>query len=455
LWAAGLSMLATACAASLPGNTPAPVAFVNVTVVPMDRERLLASQTVVIREGRIAELGPAAAVKVPSGARRIDGANKFLMPGLADAHFHLQSREEDDHQLLQVLLANGITSIFNLHGGPSILELRGRVARGDVLGPTIYTSGPYISDAPAWPPEADEVERLVVEQKRAGYDLVKTHGDFSREAFRRLMRVARRERIKVIGHLPRNLGIAPVFEEHMDAVAHAEEFIYSYFFFDAPPQLPEAGPETRRRFLENAEKRIPELAAATARAGTWVVPNLVAYRMIVEQGKDVASVLARPETRYVPPGVAADWQPGQNRYDRKYSPEMAEHMTWRLGLISKLTGALGGEGVPMMAGTDAPIPGVVPGFSLHDELKLLVATGLTPYEALRTATVNPAVFLGQPDEFGTLIVGARADLLLLDANPLSDVSNAARRAGVMVRGRWLVESELRAMLEGVSRRTGA
>jgi imidazolonepropionase-like amidohydrolase len=122
-------------------------------------------------------------------------------------------------------------------------------------------------------------------------------------------------------------------------------------------------------------------------------------------------------------------------------------MSWRLGLLSKLTAAFRQAGARMMAGTDAPIPGVVPGFSLHDELKLLVAAGLTPYEALRTATANVAEFLGQPDEFGTVTVGSRADLLLLDANPLTDVANAARRSGVMLRGRWLPESDLRARLE--------
>ena len=188
------------------------------------------------------------------------------------------------------------------------------------------------------------------------------------------------------------------------------------------------------------------LATATAKAGTWVVPNLVAYTMIVEQGKDLASVLARPETKYLPPHVAAEWKSGQNRYDRKYPPEMAEHMTWRLGLLSRLTAALHRRGVQMMAGTDAPTPGVLPGFSLHDELRLLVDAGLTPYEALRTATANPAEFLGRSREFGVVTAGARADLLLLEANPLLDVANAARRAGVMVRGRWLREKQLHAML---------
>jgi hypothetical protein len=189
-------------------------------------------------------------------------------------------------------VANGVTSILNLYGTPAILELRGRVGRGEVTGPTIYTSGPYISDAPNWQPEADEVERLVVEQKRAGYDLIKTHGDFSREALHRLCAVAHREGMKVIGHAPRNLGVEPMFEEHMDALAHSEEFIYAYFFYGAS-DLSRADPETRRRFLENAEKRIPELAAATAKAEMWVVPNVVAYKMIVEQGKG-SRVCAEP-----------------------------------------------------------------------------------------------------------------------------------------------------------------
>ncbi len=418
------------------------MAFVNVTVVPMGRDEALSAQTVVIRNGRIAEIGPADRVEIPGDVRRIDGAGKFLMPGLIDSHFHLQSRDVDDRQLLQILVANGVTSILNLYGTSSILDLRRRLASGQVLGPTIYTSGPYISDAPTWQPEADEVERLVVEQKRAGYDLIKTHGDFSREAFHRLFVVARREGMKVIGHAPRNLGVEAMFDEHMDAVAHSEEFLYAYFFFGVP-DLSQADPATRRQFTETAETRIPALATATAKAGTWVIPNLVAYKMIVEQGKDLSAVLARPETKYVPPGVLPEWQPGRNRYDRKYSPEMAEHMTWRLGMLSKLTGAFRHAGVRMMAGTDAPIPGVLPGFSVHDELKLLVAAGLTPYEALRAATANPADFLGRSGEFGTIAAGARADLLLLNADPLRDVANAAQRAGVMVRGRWFTGDALR------------
>lgn len=421
------------------------MAFVGVTVLPLDRNGTLPGQTVVVRDGRIAALGPVDRVEVPSDARRIAGTGKFLMPGLVDAHFHLQSNDADDRRLMRLLLANGVTSILNLYGSPAILLLRQQVANGAIVGPTIYTSGPYISDAPNWQPEADEVERLVVQQHGEGYDLIKTHGDFSLDAFHRLCTVAHREHMKVIGHAPRNLGVEPIFEEHMDAIAHGEEFIYAYFLFGAD-DMSRADAETRRRFLAQAEARVPTLAAATAKAGTWVVPNLVAYTMIVEQGKDLTTVLSRPEIKYLPPRLAAQWQPGQNRYDRKYSPEMAEHMMWRRRLLSSLTGAFGKAGVPMMAGTDAPIPGVLPGFSIHDELKLLVAAGLTPYDALRTATANPARFLDRSGEFGTVAIGRRADLLLLEANPLEDVSNAAKTAGVMVRGRWLTADQLRGFL---------
>ena len=426
---------------TVPAVDASPAAFIDVTVVPMVGDKAVPGQTVVVRDGRIAAVGPSGRVDVPADARRISGAGKYLMPGLVDAHFHLQSNG-DDARLLRLLLANGVTSILNLYGTPSILDLRARVATGEVAGPTIYTSGPYISDAPRWQPDADEVERLILEQKRAGYDLIKTHGDFSREAFQRLCAVAHREHMKIIGHAPRNLGVEPMFEGHMDAVAHGEEFIYAYFFFGAP-DLSQADAEVRRRFLEQAEKRIPDLAAAAAKSGIWVVPNLVAYTRIVEQGKDLASVLARPETKYVPAALLADWQPGRNRYDRKYSPEMAQHMEWRVKLLTALTGAFHHAGVRMMAGTDAPIPGVVPGFSQHDELTLLVAAGLSPFEALRAATVNAATFLGKANEFGTVEVGKRADLVLLDDDPLQDVANTSRYAGVMVRGRWLDGDALR------------
>ena len=199
-------------------------------------------------------------------------------------------------------------------------------------------------------------------------------------------------------------------------------------------------------FLARAEKRIPELAAATAKAGTWVVPNLVAYTRSSSRGRISAAVLRRPETKYLPPGLAAEWQPGRNRYDRKYSPGDGRAHDLAAGTALEAHGRFspGGradDGRHRRADSGRPA-------------RLLIARRIDaagcrradPFEALRAATADPAEFLGRAGEFGTVAVGRRADLVLLDADPLRDVANVARRAGVMVRGRWLTQDELNVML---------
>jgi imidazolonepropionase-like amidohydrolase len=442
-----------ASAVEIQGATNKVVAFVNVHVVPMDGERVLPAQTVLIKDGLIAEIGPAYSVRVPSDALKIDGRGKYLMPGLADMHVHLQTyNEQDNRAMFKLFLANGVTTILNLYGNQQHLELRRRVANGQITGPTVYTSGPYIANLPDWMPTVEEVERMVVEQKQAGYDIIKIHGDFSREAYRKLFEVARREGMRVIGHAPRNLGIEVMLEERQDALAHAEEYLYAYFYFKANPALKTADLETKKRYIVEQEARIAGIAQATAKAGTWVVPNLTAYRGIGLQAKDVTPLLNRPEMKYVPTNISAYWMPDTNRYVQRFSNEDARWSLWaRYELLEKLVKGLSNAGVRLMTGTDTPIPSVIPGFSIHDELRDLVAAGLTPYQAIRAATVSPAEFLGAGDLSGTVTAGKRADLMLVERNPLEDVNNAARRAGVMVRGRWFTESELRKMLDSLSK----
>jgi imidazolonepropionase-like amidohydrolase len=419
---------------------PQTIAFVEVNVVPMDRERVLTGQTVVVKEGRIVELGPAERIAVPKGALRVDGRGKYLLPGLADMHVHLHPFDEQDNRaLLQLFLANGVTTILNLLGTPHHLELRERINRGALPGPTLYTSGPYVSNAPRPAPTVEEVEQAVVEQKRVGYDFIKIHGDFSREAYSRLFEVARRENIRVIGHAPRNLGIEAVLEERQHVIAHAEEYLYAYF----------------NKSVMEADKasKVPAIAEATAKAGVWVIPNLTAYKGIWLQAKDIAPVLKRPEVKYVPKSITDDWQPERNTYVRRFNnPESVQRLERNYRLLEKLVKGLRDAGVRMLAGTDAPIPSVVPGFSLHDELADLVAAGLTPYEAIKTATTEAAECLGVLERTGTVAVGKRADLILLEGDPLKDVRNTTKRAGVMVGGRWLGESELRQMLNSPAAR---
>jgi imidazolonepropionase-like amidohydrolase len=424
------------------------VAFINVNVIPMDGERVLSAQTVVVRDGRIVEIGPADRTMAPDDALKVDGAGRYLLPGFADMHIHLQGYDDaSNHAMLQLFVATGVTTVLNLYGMPGHLELRDKVARGELLGPTIFTSGPFISDAPRYMPTPEEAERAVIEQKRAGYDIIKIHGDFSAEAYRRLFEAARKEKIRVIGHAPRNLGAMAMVEQRQDAVAHSEEYLYSYFYFGRKTPVRDADEETRLRFIAEQEKRIPEIARATAGARTWVVANLSAYKTIGQQAADISTVLARPEMKYVPPRIYANWTPQNNTYVKRFSDDRSR---WILranyGLLEKLVRGFRDEGVRLIAGTDAPIPSIVPGYSIHDELQYLVEAGLTPYEALKTATSNAAEFLGIADG-GRIAAGNRADLVLLESNPFEEIASTRRIAGVMARGRWLGSDDLQNMLK--------
>jgi len=396
------------------------VAFVNANVIPMDRQRVLPDQTVLVEGTMITQVGPTQRVRVPRGTRVIDARGKYLIPGLIDVHVHLAGTREEQLAILKVFVAQGVTTVLNMRGTPEHLALRAQVAEGQVPGPTIFTVGPYVNEPFVSTP--DEVERAVVEQKRAGYDFVKMHGDLTREAYARLNAVGRREGIRIIGHAPRTLGLDAMFEERQYAVAHAEEFIYDR--------------QHSSRDFEKVEPQIPSLARRMVDAGIWLMPNLTAFRNIGEQLRNLDSMLARPEMRALPATVREGWGPATNPYTRRMGPEQHPRIMARHALLQKLTLGLHAAGVRLLLATDAMNTGTVPGYSAHDELGELVAAGLSPYEALRTATSNAAAFLGSNYRSGTIAAGRNADLVLLDANPFENIANTRRITGVMVRGRW-------------------
>jgi cytosine/adenosine deaminase-related metal-dependent hydrolase len=414
------------------GTANAAIAIVNMTVIPMDRESLMKAQTVVVEDGVITAIGAVRSVRIPAKAQTVDGTGKFLVSGLVDLHVHLASNPEDEQrEILKLFAANDVTTVLNLRGTPQILELRAAVAADRIFGPTIYTAGPYVNEP--FVTTADEVERAVVDQKRAGYDFVKLHGNLSREAYARLNAVARREGIRVVGHAPRNLGVAAMFEERQYAVAHAEEFIYDR--------------NNRSRDPAEIEAEAPDLARCMKRAGIWLMPNLTAFKTIAWQVRDLDAVLARPEMRFMPASAREGWRAATNPYTRRIGKEKYPEIMALYQVLQKLVRRFQTEGVRLLIGTDAMNTGVVPGFSTHDELAELVAAGLTPFEALRAATANVAEFLAVAGQRGTVAVGQKADLLLLDANPLENIANTRRIAGVILRGRWLSRAELARVLE--------
>jgi hypothetical protein len=407
----------------------------------MDRDTVLADRTVVVRDGRIATIGATDRVLVPAGATRIDGRGKFLMPGLCDLHVHLRylGQGGDNPAMLRLFVANGVTTVLNLLGLPEHLALRDSIARGGVLAPTVYTSGFYVN--PPFVVTPRQVDSAVVAQKQAGYDFVKMHDDLAADAYHQLVVSVHREGMRLIGHAPRNLGFETMVAEHQDVVAHAEEFIYAYFLFHRAP------PTT----VAEIDSMIHHAATTMAKAGIWLMPTLTCFRNISGQIENLDSVLARPELRFVPRGIAADWGRERNIYVRPpFSTAVIPQQRGSYWTLERLTKAFQDAGVRMVAGTDTPVSATPPGFALHDELANLVAAGLKPYQALRMATADAAEFLGGRGQFGTVDSGRRADLVLVNGNPIEDIHNTTRIAGVMVRGRWLPADEIGTLLDGIA-----
>jgi imidazolonepropionase-like amidohydrolase len=455
--ACALLLVAAGCGG--PPSREAPervVAFTHASVVPMDRDQLLSDQTVLVRGETITQLGSSASVPIPDGALRIDARGKYLLPGLADMHVHVQSESE-----LLLAIAHGVTTIRDLFGAPYKVIWRDRIARGELLGPTLIAAGPIVDGDPPDMAEMTRVvdpadaERVVAEQQRRGYDVLKLYHNLSPPAYHALIAAARRRGLPVAGHVPPTVGLHAALRAGQNCIEHLDGYVFAL----QPPAPLERAPaldpdSSNERFLAAIptvdERRIPKLAANTREAAVWNCPTLVAYRDWGLTPTEANARFAQPEVSWVHPLLRAQWAPANQATipssDQLASQTEARLMKRCLTVHQKLTKALVDVGAGVLLGTDAGVPFVVPGYGALEELGLMVDAGLTPYQALRTATTGPAEFLGVPGRFGTIRAGARADLILLHDDPLRDVGALKRRAGVMLRGRWLSQAELQQRL---------
>jgi imidazolonepropionase-like amidohydrolase len=428
-------------------------AFVNVTVIPMDRERRLPAQTVLVRGDRIVEIGPVARVKVPDGGVRVDGRGKFLIPGLAEMHAHIPGGQASDAMVERTLfmyVAGGITTVRGMLGHPRHLELRARAARGELLSPTIYTSGPSLNGNSI--PDAAAAAKAALEQKEAGYDLLKIHPGVSREAFDTLAATARRIGMPFAGHVPEDVGIARALEARYATIDHLDGYLEAMLREGSPVSADQSEFFGMNLGEHLDESKLPALVEATRRAGVWNVPTQVLLENLTVAGSSQA-LARRPELRYVAPQDLAQWAAVRDGIlaETNSTLESARRM---IEMRRRLIKALHVAGAGLLLGSDAPQIYNVPGFSTHRELESLVASGLTPYQALETGTRKVATFFGTQKERGTIEKGKRADLILLDADPLADIRNTTRRSGVMVRGRWLPQAEIEKRLAEVATAVG-
>ncbi len=426
VWLA-LSLL-PATAHALPPDDTRPTAFLHVNVVPMDEERVLRDQTVVVSGGRITAIGPSATTPAPRGARSIEAAGQYLSPGLADMHVHLYAPQE-----LTLYLASGVTTVFNLDGRPAHLSWRRRVSAGDLSGPTIYSAGPMFNR----PLTAKEAVLEVDRQSAAGYDAVKIYNQVGAAEYPALAAEARKKDLVLVGHIAREPG----FEATLSAgqsIAHAEEYVYTFFNDDPDPGNEVVHP------LDTM--KIPKAVAMTRESGVSVIPTLVAFHNIVRQATALPEYLQDPHLRYLAPFQREQLEADRNTYANRFEPDRLPGLAVSYEFQRQLVRALRAGGVPILAGTDASWLGV-PGYSLHEEIENFQELGFTPYAALKTATVDAAKLLRRDQEFGTIAVGKRADLILTSKNPLEDSRNLRGIVGVMANGQWMGDAERRRRLQ--------
>jgi hypothetical protein len=428
-------------------------AFVDVTVIPMDRERTLRHQAVMVKGHRIVLVGPVGRVKLPNDVARVDGRGKFLIPGLAEMHAHIPGGQAPDSLVERVLflyVAGGITTVRGMLGHPRHLELRSRAARGELLSPTIITSGPSFNGSTV--PTTQAAATMVREQKGAGYDFLKIHPGVKRAVFDTLDATADRVGIRFAGHVPVEVGLARALESRYATIDHLDGYMEA-LLRDGAPVTAEQSAFFGLNFGEYLDQsKLPALVEATRKADVWNVPTEVLLEnLTLVESSDILA--ARPEMRYVTPETRAQWAETKDGLLEGTGATVASARKV-IEMRRKLIKALHDAGAGLLLGSDAPQVYNVPGFSVHRELEALVAAGLTPYQALETGTRNVAVFLGTLRETGTVEAGKRADLVLLEADPLTDIRNTTRRAGVMVRGRWLPKAEIDARLAAVAKSAG-
>ena len=449
--------LVAALAASVSAQT---VAFTNVNVIPMDRERVLANQTVVVKNGLINEIGNTKKVKLPKDAVRIDGTGKYLIPGLVDMHTHLLSDSDEfpdsiGPDELRVMVANGVTTVRFMIGTPELLSLRSRSAKGEIDAPTIFVASPHLTGRDQGnnfvvntPEEAREAVR---KSKAAGYDFIKITTFIKAEVYEAAVDEAAKQNIRVVGHADsRFVGVERAWKAKQQ-IEHLDGYMELLLRADAPMKgsvsdLYIYNPDNWKSFDYIDESKIPEVARKTVAANPYVDPTHHFMKNSFGRLRTEEEIRKQPDFRFYPAKVQQQWLDFYKKNRFINTVPLEKRARW-IQLREKLIKAIYDAGGRIMTGSDTPEFLWLYGFGMHHEMKALKEAGLSNYAVLEAATKNPSMFFGTIDKVGTIEKGKRADLILLNANPLDNISATENRAGVMLKGKWLQQQELNRWLD--------
>jgi imidazolonepropionase-like amidohydrolase len=414
--------------------------FADVTVAPMDRDTTLAHQTVVVRGDKIVAVAPA--VALAQGITKIDGAGKWLMPGLADMHVHTWNPND-----LTMFVVAGVTTVRNMFGSEQHLAWRQAIADGKQFGPTLVTASPIIDgDPPVWPgsivlTKPGDVDGVVAGLKGKGYDFLKPYARLEKPVYEALVAASKKHGLTLQGHVPRAVKLEDAVAAGQKSVEHVDGWFRALSTSEAPSNG-SYWKTLAATIAKVDETRIPALAEVMKKAGTYNCPTLIVTARMAAL-ENPASI--QPKwLDLIAPEVRATWDPKQDF--RLASADADDYKAMRAANVvrDKIVRVLATSGAPLIVGTDTGNPYVIPGEGMHDEIELMIAAGASRPRVLRAATADSAKFLGRPHD-GLVAVGANADLLLVDVDPMTKPLPLVP-AGVVLRGSWIPKSELDAKL---------
>jgi imidazolonepropionase-like amidohydrolase len=403
----------------------ADTAFVNVTVIPMTSNTAHSGYTVLVQADRIVAMGLKEQINVPEGMTVIDGTGKYLMPGFTEMHGHLPSVIDTPQQAKNVLflyVANGITTVRGMQGAEGQFEIRNEVNKGELIGPTLYLAGPSLNGNRV--ESAEHGEQLVREQKAAGWDSLKIHEGLTVDEYDAITRTATELGMRYGGHVPNDVGAFMAMEKGQNTIDHLDNYLDDLDAIDAPI----------------TDIQVARAVNATKVAGTAIVPTQALWKILYNQF-DREAISNYEELIYMPKDIIEAWFDRLKIAGESVIRRRGDAAT-RVANRDRLLKAFSDNGIPIMFGTDAPQIFSVPGFSIHHEIEALQNAGLSDYTILKAATASVGDYYKTYDSFGTVATQNRADLLLLNSNPLEDARRIKDLAGVMIQGRWISKSKI-------------
>lgn len=445
IFSIALALFTLGCA-----NKPQPITITgdfsvtDINIVSMANEQVLSKQTIVIKDNRIVKIMADEANVNLIVTQKINGQGRFLLPGLSDMHSHLRMQPQ---AMFNQYLANGVTTVRNLRikdGNYDHVALREKIKQGEMIAPRYLVSGPQLK--PENIPDLTAAEKMMDFYTSSDFDVVKIHADLPKDIYDLVLKRAEKHNMMVTGHTQHSLPFSEALR--MDSIEHVEELLYANMH---------AHYSEDNDWLKDYSKRLPrfdlpnfrhQLIKQLADSGTSVVTTLTIYHALTDwvDNQRFVQLSGRPENIYLPKWIKKQYlNDDTNPYREEGFPLNPAHLQQNNKLLRQLVFEMHQQGVPLILGVDA-FGTVVPGFAVHGELSLLVAAGLTPYQALQTGTINVAHYLGEAAERGTIEEGKLADFFIIAENPLSDIAHTKAVQGVFTHGKWHNRAALDVML---------